>query len=146
MNHLQNKVIHRVWLSSFRAIPSFFQMTLFELTISLCVHAQWLTHVRLLVTTRTRACQASLSMGFPRQEYWSGLSFPSPGDLPGPGIELVSLTSSALSGVFFTTEPPGKHCYITSHLETAKRRSEFSHHTPTISYQVEDQHSIYVCA
>ena len=42
-------------------------------------------------------------MGFPRQEYWSGLSFPSPGDLPNPGIELGSLMSPALAGGFFTT-------------------------------------------
>ena len=46
-----------------------------------------------------------LSMGFPRQEYWSGLPFPSPGDLPDPGIDPVS---PALAGGFFTTEPPGK--------------------------------------
>ena len=49
--------------------------------------------------------QASLSMGFSRQEYWSGLPFLSPGDLPHPRIEPVSL---ALAGGFFTTEPPGK--------------------------------------
>ena len=52
-----------------------------------------------------RSCQACLSMGFPRQEYWSGLPFPPPGDLPDPGIELMNL---ALAGRFFTTEPPGK--------------------------------------
>ena len=52
--------------------------------------------------------QASLSMKFPRQEYWSGLPFPTPGDLPDPGIELVSLVSPALVGVFFTTVLPGK--------------------------------------
>ena len=46
-------------------------------------------------------------MGFPRQEYWSGLPFPSPGDLPNPGIKPASL---ALAGGFFTTEPPGKPC------------------------------------
>ena len=44
-------------------------------------------------------------MGFPRQEYWSGLPFPSPGDLPDPGMELAS---PALAGGFFTTEPTGK--------------------------------------
>ena len=44
-------------------------------------------------------------MGFPRQEYWSGLPFPSPGDLPNPEIKAASL---ALAGRFFTTEPPGK--------------------------------------
>ena len=46
------------------------------------------------------ACQALMSVGFPRQEYWGGLPFLSPGDLPDPGIELVSL---ALAGGFFTT-------------------------------------------
>ena len=42
-------------------------------------------------------------MGFSRQEYWSGLPFPSPGDLPDPGIELTLLASPALEGIFFTT-------------------------------------------
>ena len=54
----------------------------------------------------TVARQGPLSMGFPRQEYWSGLPFSSPGDLSGPGIEPVS---SALAGRFFTPEPSGKH-------------------------------------
>ena len=49
--------------------------------------------------------QAPLSMGFPRQEYWSGLSFPSPGGLLNLGIEPLSL---ALAGRFITTEPPEK--------------------------------------
>ena len=52
--------------------------------------------------------QAPLSMGFSRQEYWSGLSFPPPGDLPDPGIKLVSPVSPAVAGVFFTAEPPEK--------------------------------------
>ena len=56
-------------------------------------------------TPRTIAQQAPLSMGFPREEYWSGLPCPSPGDLPDPGIEPMS---SALAGAFFATEPPGK--------------------------------------
>ena len=56
------------------------------------------------MTPWTVAHQAPLSMGFPRQEYWSGLPFPSPGDLPEPGIESVS---PALAGRFFTTEPLG---------------------------------------
>ena len=46
-----------------------------------------LSHVQLFATPRTVAYQAPLSMGFSRQEYWSGLPFPSPGDLPDPGIE-----------------------------------------------------------
>ena len=49
--------------------------------------------------------QAPLSMGFPRQEYWSALIFPSPGDLSDAGIEP---TSPALAGRFFTAKPPGK--------------------------------------
>ena len=57
------------------------------------------------VTLWTVAQQAPLSREFPRQEYWSGLPFPSPGDLPLPGTEPVS---SALAGGFFTAEPPGK--------------------------------------
>ena len=57
-----------------------------------------LTH---LATPSTVAHQASLSMGFPRQEHWSGLSFPSSGDLPDPGFEAMS---PSLAGRFFTTE------------------------------------------
>ena len=45
---------------------------------------------------------------FPRQEFWSGVPFPPPGDLPNPGIELMSFASPALTGGFFTTEPPWK--------------------------------------
>ena len=67
-----------------------------------------LSHVWHFATPWTVAHQAPLSMGFSRQEYWSGLPFPSPGDLPIPGIEPSSLTSPALAGVFFTTEPLGK--------------------------------------
>ena len=46
------------------------------------------------------ACQAPLSMGFSRQEYWSGLPCPPPDDLPDSGVELVSLMSTALAGIF----------------------------------------------
>ena len=56
-----------------------------------------------LTTTWTVAHEAPLSMGFSRQEYGSGLPFLLPGDLPNPGIELVSLASPALAGRFFTT-------------------------------------------
>ena len=58
-------------------------------------------------TLWTVARQASLSMGSSRQEYWSGLPFPPPGDLLNPGIEHVSC-GSCTTGRFFTTEPPGK--------------------------------------
>ena len=64
--------------------------------------------VRFFVTPRTVARQVPLSTGFSRQEYWSGLPFLPPGDLPDPEIEPVSLVSPALAEGFFTTEPPGK--------------------------------------
>ena len=64
-----------------------------------------LSRVRLFVTPWTVAYQASLSMGFSRQEYWSGLPFPSPGDLSDPGIEPRSPTLGAKA---LTSEPPGK--------------------------------------
>ena len=54
------------------------------------------------------AHQALLSMGLFRQEYWSGLPFPTPRDLPNPGIEPESPAALAVAGGFFTTEPPGK--------------------------------------
>ena len=57
----------------------------------------------LFVTPWTVARQAPLSMEFSRQEYWSGLPCPRPGDLPNPGIEPMSLLSPALAGGFFTT-------------------------------------------
>ena len=59
-------------------------------------------------TPRTGAHQAPLSTGFSRQEYWSELPFPTPGDLPDPAIEPASPASPALAGGFFTTAPPGK--------------------------------------
>ena len=68
-----------------------------------------LSHVQLFVTPWTVAHQAPLSLGFSRQEYWSGLPFPPPEDLPDPGIEAASLVSPALAGGFFTTVPPGSY-------------------------------------
>ena len=61
------------------------------------------SHVWLFATLWTAAHQAPLSTGFSRQEYWSGLLCPPPGDLPDPGIEPVSLMSPALAGRLFTT-------------------------------------------
>ena len=63
----------------------------------------WFSHVQLFATLWTVARQASLSTGFSRQEYWSGLPCPPPEDLPDPEIEPKSLMSSALAGRFFTT-------------------------------------------
>ena len=59
--------------------------------------------IRLRATLWTIARQVPLSVGFPRQEYWSELPRPLPGDLPGPGIKPTSLASPALAGTFFTT-------------------------------------------
>jgi len=64
-----------------------------------------LCSVGLFATPWTIVCQAPLTMGFLRQEYWSRLPFPSPGDLPNSESEPVS---PALTGRFFTAEPPGK--------------------------------------
>ena len=71
-----------------------------------CLPACVLSHVRLFVTPWTLAHQAPLSMEFSRQEYWSGLLNPPPGDLPGPGIKATCPVSLALAGGFFTTVPP----------------------------------------
>ena len=73
------------------------------------------SHVWLSETPWTVTLQAPLSMGFSRQEYWSELPCPPPGDLPDPGIEPTSLASPALAGRFFTTSttwelPNGSQC------------------------------------
>ena len=72
----------------------------FSRNMHVCCHFM---RVQFFVTPWTVACQAPLSMGFSRQEYWSGLPFPSPGDLPYSGIEQTSLMSPALAAWFFTT-------------------------------------------
>ena len=61
------------------------------------------SHVRLFVTLWTVACQAPLSMGFSRQEYWNELPCPPPGEIPDPGTKSISLVSPALVRKFFTT-------------------------------------------
>ena len=71
------------------------------------------------MTQWTVTYQAPLSMGFPRQEYRSGLPFPHLGDLPNSGIESASPASPESVGGFFNTEPPGKPPVAISH---AKRR------------------------
>ena len=74
----------------------------------MCVCVCMLSCIQLFVMLWTATFQAPMSMGFPRQEYWSGLPFPPPGYLPDPGIEPMSLASPMLAGEFFTTESPGK--------------------------------------
>ena len=69
------------------------------------------------------ACQAPLSMAFSRQEYWNGLPFPSPGDLPDPGIKPAFPGSLALAGGFFTTEPPDNSYHLLSSMPDALPKS-----------------------
>ena len=77
-----------------------------RLSIRVCVCVcESLSHVRLFATPWTIAHRASLSIGFSRQEYWSGLPFPAPGDLPNPGIKPGS---PALQADSLPAEPPGK--------------------------------------
>ena len=78
---------------------------LFSNAFQVKVKVKLLSCVQLFATLWTVAYQASLSTGFSRQEYWSGLPFPSPRDLPDPGIEP---RSPALEADALTSEPPGK--------------------------------------
>ena len=76
--------------------------------VCVCAHAQSLSCVWLFATPWMAVCQAPPSIRFSRQEYWNGLPFPSPGDLPDPGTEPMSSACPALAGRFSTTVPPGK--------------------------------------
>ena len=72
----------------------------------ICVLSHF-SHVQLFATPWTAAHQAPLSMGFPREEYWSELPCSPPRDLPNPGTEPTSPASPALAGGIFTMEPAG---------------------------------------
>ena len=80
----------------------------------MCMHAQLLSCVLVFATPCTAAHQAPLSLGFSRQEYCSGLPFPSPGDLPDPGIKPMS---PALTGRSVIAESPGKPLLIEKEIE-----------------------------
>ena len=102
--HEINSLKQNLWARFFKALCILVDIT--------CVCAQSLTHVLLFfVTPWTATQQAPLSTGFSWQEYCSALPFPSPGDLPSPGIELASLVSLPLAVRFLTTLPPGKPRY-----------------------------------
>ena len=83
-----------------------------HINVHMCVHAKLLQSCPALCDPWPVAHQPPPSMGFSRQEYWSGVPCPSPGDLRDPGIELMSLTSLALTGWFFTTDYQGSHIYV----------------------------------
>ena len=103
-----------------------------------------LSRVRLFVTPWTVAYQAPLSIGFSRQEYWSGLPFPSPGDLPDPGIEPGS---SALQVDSLPSEPPGEcvcwrggewlnHRATPTNGCSSRRRTSIRNHFPGLKFEV----------
>ena len=104
--------------------------------LPLCVLSHF-SRVQLFVIPWTVARQAPLSMGFSRQEYWSGLPFSPPGNLPDPGIRPAPLTSPALAGGFFTTStawfilsfcdnwPVGGVDFTVSHILDSARSSTF---------------------
>ena len=79
-------------------------------------HMCTLSRVRLFATPWTVAHEAPLSMGFPRQEYWSGLPFPSPGDLPDPGMEPTSPVAPALQANSLPLGPLESSLHRLSHL------------------------------
>ena len=111
-------------LSSFTFIKRLFSSSLSAIrvvsSVYLKVKVKSLSRVRLFATPWTVAYQAPLPMGFSRQEYWSGLPFPSPGDLPDPGIEPGS---SAFQADALTSEPPGKPLYIWGYCYFSKQSS-----------------------
>ena len=103
--------------------------------------AESLNCVQFVGTPWPVACQTPPSMGFPRQEYWSGLLFSTPGDLPNPGIEHMPLASPVLADRFFPTVPFGKpkvylkgtYCEITNILLSSlsfRNIKEFSSSVP----------------
>ena len=85
--------------------------------VHVCVCVCMLSHVQLFATPCTVAHQAPLSMEFSRQEYWSGLPFPTPRDLPDPGIKPLSPAFPALAGRFFTASATWEvpHIFIVLH-------------------------------
>ena len=86
----------------------------------------------LFVISWTVVHQASLSMGFSRQEYWSGLPFPSPGDFPEPGIKPGSPVSPALQADSLPSESPGKPCSTETCCELKSKGASHSLQIPNI--------------
>ena len=93
-----------------------------------------LSCVRLSAALWTVACLDPLSMRFPRQDYWSRLPFPPPGDLPFSRMESMTPASPGLAGRFFTAEPPGKSIWPYLPGDNAQshrlRMQDRSHFTP----------------
>ena len=106
-NHELHITEHLLWLIRSSLYYVYFT-TIFKRLVKKKVVLVTKSCPTLLWPPRTVACQFPLSMGFSKQECWNGLPFPSPEDLPNPGIKPVSLVSLALVGVLFTTAPTGK--------------------------------------
>ena len=129
-------------LPSLETILGFIYSLCFILFIYLIIPLSWIFHwhflfqcvfvcVYVCVISRSvlsdylwpLACQAPLSMEFSRQEYWSELTFSTPGDLPKPGIKSASLASPALAGGFFTAVPPASPSMCKGHIMTEVSKS-----------------------
>ena len=80
------------------------------------IYTLTLSRVQLFVTPWTKSPPGSSLHGISQEEYWRGLLFPPPGDLPHPGVEPGSPPSLALVGGFFTSEPPGKFIPLYTHI------------------------------
>ena len=87
-------------------------MGLLFFCVCACACTLTLSYVWFFANPWTVACQAPLCLGFSRQEYWSWLPFPTPGNLPDPEIETPSLVSPAQAGRFFTTVPLWKPLFL----------------------------------
>ena len=115
--YLASVIFGTLWNSSRRRKLSPNSLGWFEIWLSKSIHQRCCMLSRYscvwqFATLWTIACQAPLSMGFLRQEYWSGLPFPSPGDLADPGTEPEFLTSAALAYRSFTASATWKALHI----------------------------------
>ena len=120
------------------------------------MRAWMLSHVWLFATPWTVAHQAPMSMGFPRQEYWRGLPFPTLGDLPKPGIKQISLETPALPGRFFFFFPHWatwealnlheKELFLRLYLmfELSLSLSNFPYPKENISFEEHTFYSVYI--
>ena len=107
-HQLGNDCFSAVWPTPMKFLQPTWSCAPMCVCVCVCVCVcKSFSHVWLFVTPWTVAHQTPLSMGFSRQEFWSGLSFPSPGDLPDLGIQPISPAFPADS---LLSEPPGKPC------------------------------------
>ena len=123
----------KLHLSGF-VLSIFHDLLLFFHRKVIVVVIQSLSRVQLFETPRTVAHQVSLCMRFSRQEYWSGLTFPPPGNIPDPDIEPAS---PALAGELFTTEQPGKlKCFFKTALSVGLWRKLSAKKLMVLNYGV----------